>query len=167
VTDKTINTGYDNLIKFLATVGGVGNIPWASGTFGTLPPLALATLVGWRNPEFALLLFPLLALLTTVIGIPVATRAEKIYQKKDSGRIVIDEVAGYFWTIAAIPLWVTPQSFAIVLIGGFFLFRLFDIWKPFPIRNLQNLPGGWGVVIDDVLAGIYANIVLRIILYCC
>ena len=80
------------------------------------------------------------------------------FKRKDDGRIVIDEMMGFFITM----LWVPKTARFIVI--GFFLFRFFDILKPFPIRRLEKkIKGGFGVVLDDVLAGIYANIVLRLI----
>ena len=88
----------------------------------------------------------------------MAGEAEKVFKKKDSRLIVIDEMAGFLVTLFLIP-W-NAKSIA----AGFFLFRLIDIVKPFPIRRLERLPGGWGVVTDDVLAGIYANAILRVIM---
>ncbi len=98
-----------------------------------------------------------LVLLT--LSIYVSQKAEEIYQKKDDQRIVIDEIIGL--QITMLPVAINVLN----LCAAFVLFRIFDIWKPFPIRNLQGLPGGWGVVIDDVAAGIYAGIVLWLLVY--
>lgn len=76
----------------------------------------------------------------------------------DPSRVVVDEVVG-FW----IALFAVPKSLALVAIG-FVLFRVFDIWKPFPIRKIETLPQGWGIMADDILAGIYTNVLLRLVL---
>ncbi len=89
----------------------------------------------------------------------ISGEAEKVFNKKDSRLIVIDEMAGFLVT-----LFLIPWSAKTVVIG-FLLFRLMDIAKPFPIRRIEsNLRGGWGVVGDDVLAGIYANAALRVVM---
>jgi phosphatidylglycerophosphatase A len=142
------------LALLLATWWGVGFCPIASGTAGTIAAI----------PFFLLLsLLPLYAYLPCVLGIGLvacwaAGEAERFFQEQDSKRIVIDEVIGFFITMTALPLtW--PY-----LIGGFCLFRAFDILKPPPIRLIERkVKGGYGVVLDDVLAGIYAQISLRII----
>jgi phosphatidylglycerophosphatase A len=138
----------------LATWWGVGYCPVASGTAGTIAAI----------PFFLLLsLLPLPAYLACVLAISLvacwaAGEAEDIFQEKDSRRIVIDEVVGLFITMTALPpTW--PY-----LLGGFCLFRFFDILKPPPIRLIERkVPGGYGVVLDDVLAAVYAQISLRII----
>ena len=132
----------------------------ATGTFGTLPPLALVLVLALL-PVPAAPLTLALALLTTLLAVPVATRAEALFGEQDSGRIVIDEVAGYFWAVALLPLPHGGWPLLRLLLAAFLLFRLFDIWKPWPVRGLQRLPGGYGVVLDDVVAGLYANLVLR------
>lgn len=97
----------------------------------------------------------------TIFSIFIADRAEKMYQKKDDGRIVIDEVAGFLWTMN----FVSPTILHVGL--GFVLFRLFDILKPYPAVLFQNsLPGGYGIVMDDVASGIYANFVLLLLASC-
>ena len=140
-------------VMFLATGAYVGRIPFASGTFGSLvglPIVYLLSLVDWR----------LAAILTAVLilfSVRVADLAEKQLKAKDPGCIVIDEIAGMCVAMLAIPLTLTTG------IAGFFLFRIFDIIKPPPARQMETiLNGGWGVVMDDVVAGIMANIVLRV-----
>jgi phosphatidylglycerophosphatase A len=96
----------------------------------------------------------LIVIALSALSIYVAGRAEKIYQKKDDQRIVIDEIIGF--QITMLPVAITILHLCV----GFVLFRIFDILKPFPINNLQRLPGGWGVVIDDVAAGIYVGVIL-------
>ena len=137
-------------IKFLACGFGSGLAPVAPGTFGTLAgvPICLFCLPlpwFWRLP---------VVLALTALSIYVSGRAEEIYQKKDDQRIVIDEIIGLQVTMLPAPIT------ALHLFAGFILFRAFDIFKPFPLKNLQNLPGGWGIVMDDVGAGIYAGALL-------
>ncbi len=142
------------LALLLATWWGVGYVPRAPGTAGTIAAI----------PFFLLLsLLPLPGYLVCVLGIGLvacwaAGEAERIFQEQDSQRIVIDEAVGFLVTMTALPpTW--PY-----LIGGFCLFRCFDILKPPPIRLIERkVKGGYGVVLDDVLAGIYAHISLRII----
>lgn len=89
-------------------------------------------------------------------GIPAASRAEVLYGKKDCGRIVIDEFVGYWVAMAFLP------ATAGYMIAAFFAFRFFDILKPFPARMLERrCAGGWGVMLDDVAAGIYANLLMK------
>lgn len=100
----------------------------------------------------------LVALTIFIIGVFAANKVEE-YWGKDNYRVVIDEVAGMYITMMFIPLNITT------LIAGLILFRLFDIIKPFYIRKLEKLPGGVGVMMDDVLAGIYANLVLQLAIF--
>jgi phosphatidylglycerophosphatase A len=145
----------EKLITFLATGFGSGLAPFAPGTMGTLVGVVICLLclpLPW--PMRLLIVIALSAL-----SIYVSGRAEKIYQKKDDQRIVIDEIIGL--QITMLPVAINVLN----LFAGFVLFRIFDILKPFPIGNLQRLPGGWGVVIDDVAAGIYAGLVLWLLVY--
>jgi phosphatidylglycerophosphatase A len=142
------------LVILLATWWGMGYAPVAPGTAGTIAAV----------PFFFLLsLLPFYGYLACVLGIGlvacwVAGEAERIFQEQDSQRIVIDEAVGFLVTMTALPpAW--PY-----LIAGFCLFRCFDILKPPPIRLIERkVKGGYGVVLDDVLAGIYAHIALRIL----
>lgn len=133
-----------------ASVFGAGYFPVASGTFAS----ALAVL-----PYFALRNHPAAYVCATLglcaLGVWTAGETEKILNEKDSHKIVIDEVAGYLIAAAFLP------AHWIYCAGAFVLFRIFDVWKPFPARESQALPGGWGVMTDDVIAGVYANLVLR------
>ena len=140
---------------FLATGGYVGMIPIAPGTFGSM--VGLPILFG-----FSKISLPMAILLTLIIilgAVWAAHHAERQLGTSDPGCIVIDEIAGMCVTLIGIPLtWTTG-------IAGFFLFRLFDIIKPPPVRQLERrLKGGWGVVMDDVAAGVMAHMVLRIAL---
>jgi len=95
-----------------------------------------------------------------VLGIWLSGIAEKeIFKQKDSQHIVIDEVAGYLISMS----FFTLNDYWLYILLGFILFRAFDILKPFPINKLQNLKGGFGVMLDDILAGVYANIILQLI----
>jgi len=98
----------------------------------------------------------LVILLVTLIGIWAAARTEKVQQKKDPSIVVIDEVAGQMIALLSGPFWI--QTWWSIL-TAFILFRLFDIWKPYPVRRLESLESGLGIMADDVLAGVYALIV--------
>jgi len=145
-----------HFISLLATGFGVGYSPIAPGTLGTLIAIPVYYFLS-ENPS------PLYEI--TLIGffflsVWISENTEIFFRKKDDRRIVIDEIMGFLITM----LWVPKTTRFIVI--GFFLFRLFDILKPFPIRRLEKrLKGGYGVVLDDVIAGVYANIILQIISY--
>lgn len=145
----------EKFIKALATGLGSGFAPFAPGTAGTvvaIPIYLIFSPLSWP-------LYLLSALALTFLAIYVSQEAEKIFLKKDAPQIVIDEIAGFMWTMFLL----APTGWHILL--GFAFFRLFDILKPFPARLVQNrLPGGYGVVMDDVAAGIYANLSLQILL---
>ncbi len=145
----------EKFIKALATAFGSGFAPFAPGTVGTvvaIPVYLIFSPLFWP-------LYLLSALALTFLAVYASHEAEKIFQKKDAPQIVIDEIAGFMWAMFL----VNPTARHILL--GFILFRLFDILKPFPARLFQNrLPGGYGIVMDDVAAGIYANISLLILL---
>jgi phosphatidylglycerophosphatase A len=140
--------------KITSTSLGIGYIGKGAGTAA-----AGATCLVWYvvHPD-ALNFVPavIATILITALGIWSGNIVESIWGK-DHNRVVIDEVAGMCITLLWIP--VTPLNILI----GLILFRFFDILKPLFIRKLENLPGGWGVMFDDVLAGVYANIVLQII----
>jgi len=135
------------IIKLLATWGGSGYSPFASGTVGTLAAIPFYLVL-------ANLSLPLYLLTVTAfffLACWVSGRAEVIFGEQDSGKIVIDEVVGYLLTMTAIPL-----HWSYVL-AGFLLFRFFDIVKIPPARWFdQKLKNGYGVVLDDVAAGVYA-----------
>ncbi|MCF7810333.1 phosphatidylglycerophosphatase A [bacterium] len=137
----------------IATLGPVGKLPIAPGTWGS----GVTLLIWWfALAELSPVTMAILIIVLAIIAIPVSGSAEKILGR-DAGSIVIDEVVGQL-----IVLSVCQKSILQGLLA-FFLFRLFDVWKPFPINASQKLKGGLGVVIDDVLAGIYSAIVILII----
>lgn len=140
---------------FVATGGYVGRIPVAPGTFGSLAGLIICFFLSVTSLPTAVVVTIALIL----VAVWASEIAEGILGEKDPGPIVIDEVAGMAVTLVGISFSVTTA------IMGFVLFRLLDILKPPPVRWFQdNLPGGWGVVMDDVAAGIIGNILLRCIL---
>jgi phosphatidylglycerophosphatase A len=136
----------NQVAKGIATALGAGYSPLAPGTCGTLVTLPLA----WALSGVALWVYVLVTAAVIVVGIWAADRADRAWGTEDSGRIVIDEVAGYLVTMTLV-----DRSHWIPLAVGFVVFRALDIGKPPPIRWLdQNLPGGFGVVMDDVAAGV-------------
>jgi phosphatidylglycerophosphatase A len=149
------------LPRMVATVGFVGHSPLAPGTMGSLA----AALVFLLFPSYlSAWSFSLGLAILFIVSVwsaqKVAEAATRQSQtgKVDPHEVVIDEVMGMAVTLAFLPL-------SIKTIGiGFLLFRIFDIIKPFPARRSEKLPGGWGIVMDDVVAGVYANVGLRIIL---
>jgi phosphatidylglycerophosphatase A len=110
-----------------------------------------------------------LALAGSVICVKFAPAAIIATRKSDPGEVVADEVAGQAATYLAIPFFIpavlTPAQLCVITSGGFLLFRLFDILKPWPIRKLEKLPKGWGILADDLLAGVYASIALLIVIF--
>ncbi|MEK6193058.1 MAG: phosphatidylglycerophosphatase A [Deltaproteobacteria bacterium] len=143
-------------VLFFSTGFYSGYIPFAPGTFGTLTALPLCYLLSICSSGGGAVIIIAFILL----AIWLADSSEKLINKKDPGCIVIDEIAGMLVTLAGLPF----NFFTVVM--GFFLFRLLDIFKPFPIRYLERkIPGGAGIVVDDIVAGIIANITLRIIVY--
>ncbi|MFO7570702.1 MAG: phosphatidylglycerophosphatase A [Smithellaceae bacterium] len=143
----------DKLLQILATGFGAGLSPVAPGTAGTLVGV-LVCLISYPLPLLLRLVF---VLAISAGAVYVSHQAEPLFGKKDDQRIVIDEIAGL--QVAMLPVAITGLH----LVMAFVLFRIFDIWKPFPINRLQNLKGGWGVVADDLGAGIYAGICLFLI----
>jgi phosphatidylglycerophosphatase A len=140
---------------FISSCFGVGLIPVAPGTFGTLATIPLAIGLGRLDPLVRgcfLALFILLAVWTSGAG-------AKVLRRDDPSEVVIDEMAGFLVTLFLVPISVASLCF------GFFLFRLFDILKPYPIRRSEKMEGGIGIVLDDLLAGVYANLCLRLILF--
>jgi len=140
----------EKIIKILATGFGSGLSPFAPGTMGTLLgiPVCLVCLpLTWPARLFFVIILSALAIF-------ISGRAETLYLRKDDQRIVIDEIVGF--QVAMLPVAITGLN----ICAAFALFRLFDILKPFPVNKLQDLPGGLGVVIDDVGAGIYAGVIM-------
>jgi len=146
--------GFQNKVIIFFTTGFyIGHIPYAPGTFGTIPGIFLCyVLSNLYTVAAAVVVAGFIAL-----SIGIAGKSARILGAKDPGCIVIDEIAGMAVTL----LWLPFNLYSVV--AGFILFRLFDILKPWPVGYLdRNLSGGFGIVMDDVAAGILANIVLRL-----
>ena len=143
----------DRAVVFLATGAMIGFVPVAPGTFGTLLGIPIAFgLAQVAVPAAVILLLALTAASAWISG-----QAERIFGSKDPGRIVIDEIVGMAVTLVGLPL-----NLATVC-AGFIVFRCLDILKPPPIRWFDShIKGGWGVVLDDVVAGVMANMVIRL-----
>lgn len=142
------------LIEILATFFYFGKIPFAPGTWGTIATIPLWYALSFLNPIW----YMAITFVIVILGIFIAEAYEKTLGVHDSKTIVIDEVAGFLITMTWLPR--TWQS----LVLGFILFRFLDIVKPPPIRQLdQKIQGGVGVMLDDVAAGIIANIALQIV----
>jgi phosphatidylglycerophosphatase A len=135
----------------VASVGGAGYAPIASGTVGSF----VAAIALWLIPFSPTALLATLVVVT-IAGVWAGSRVERALDAKDPGVIVIDEVAGMFLAVLFLPRTLP------VLASAFLLFRLFDIWKPYPARQIQALHGGLGVMLDDLIAGAYALAVLVI-----
>jgi phosphatidylglycerophosphatase A len=144
----------------VATFFGVGRIKPGPGTWGSLATVILWGLASVRIPTGSRAWATIVAAaVVTLIGIPAATLVSRACGAKDPQFIVVDEVAGQLVALVAVPLaWKT-------FLAGFILFRIFDIWKPFPIRRLERLPEGTGIVVDDLGAGIYALVIMHLLLH--
>lgn len=139
------------LAEIISTIFYIGYFPIASGTLGSAIGVIIYYLV---KDNYAVYL--LTAVLLFVIGFFSSHIYEGFSQKKDPHEVIIDETASVFIAYLFIPF-----SFKTLIIG-FLLYRLFDIIKPPPARKLENLPGGFGIMLDDLIAGLYTNIILRI-----
>jgi len=166
--------GFTDYLALAVATCGVGYFPIAPGTLGSMVGVLLYLAVwSWLyrvlenqaargrlsllyifTPQLAIML--LLIFIVSVVGIWAATRAEKVIQKKDPSIVVIDEVAGQMIALLSGPFWL-PTWWSVLT--AFILFRAFDIWKPYPIRRLEALESGLGIMADDLLAGVYALIV--------
>ena len=129
----------------ISTLFGLGYYSKMPGTLGTLAALLVLMVLGRVGP--------ILLLATIVVGTVAADRYAKATGKEDPGEVIVDEVAGYWVSVYGL-----DPSFGIV---GFFLFRIVDILKPFPVRTMERLPGGVGIMADDICGGVLANVLLR------
>jgi phosphatidylglycerophosphatase A len=144
------------LAVFLATVAYCGYFPIAPGTVGSAAGLVVYLLVWWtQSPivEVALIVAAFAA------GTWAATHAERYFGGIDPGPVVIDEVLGMLVTLAFIPAGWSA------MLAGFVLFRVFDVIKPFPADRLEKFHGGFGIMADDAMAGVYANLALRVLMW--
>lgn len=140
------------LIRLIATGFYTGYSPFISGTVGSLVGIPLYFCLNL----FSSGLYLLSIAVCFVGGVWICSRAEEIYNEKDSSRIVWDEVTGYLVAMFGLD----PTLFTILLV--FFIFRIMDIIKPWPISLTEQLPGGWGIMLDDVLAGLVTNLLIRV-----
>jgi phosphatidylglycerophosphatase A len=144
------------LAVFVATVAYCGYFPFAPGTVGSAAGLAVYLLVWWSQSPFVEV--GLIAALFAA-GVWAGTTAERYFGGIDPGPVVIDEVVGMLITLAFIPVGWSGA------LAGFVLFRIFDVIKPFPADRLESLHGGFGVMADDAMAAIYANLSLRLVMW--
>ncbi len=156
------------LSLFIATACGLGYLPKAPGTWGSLAAIPIYYWIVTRFPlatvserptvaastEWAVVTALPVAIAIALLGLWSSNRAARFSGKKDPQFVVIDEVSGQFLTYLVA---LAPANWKYLLLG-FILFRLFDIWKPFPARQAESLPGGWGIMTDDWIAGIYAGL---------
>ena len=141
------------LIRLISSFFFIGYSPYAPGTIGSLAGLGLYLILS----QHSLRLYCLILGLLFITGILIGKKAEEAFGKKDCRKFVLDEVCGMLIALAMVPFGL------FYIITGFILFRLFDILKPFPAKLAEKLPHGWGVMLDDVVAGIYTNLALQII----
>src|ERR1700687_3645422 len=146
-------------VTLVATFFGAGRLNPGPGTWGSLATLLVWALASSQIPVANRAWATIIAAAAvTIIGIPAATLVARSAGLKDPQFVVIDEVAGQLVALIAVPLaWKT-------FLAGLILFRVFDIWKPFPIRRLERLPEGTGIVVDDLGAGFYALAIMHLLL---
>lgn len=147
---------------WLATCGGLGYFPIAPGSLGALVGLGLVVALA-RLPVpdlWASVIVAAAALLILALGVPAATSAEAYFGRKDPGHVIIDEVIGQM-----VVLVVTPRVGWKWLLAAYLLFRVFDVIKPFPARRLERLRGGWGIMLDDFAAGVWALVAFGLLRY--
>ncbi|WP_321492055.1 phosphatidylglycerophosphatase A [uncultured Desulfobacter sp.] len=148
----------EKIILFIATGFGLGRVPFAPGTFGTLAGLPLIGTMAWLATASIPGAVGLFLVGVVLFSIWISQEAEILIGGKDPGSVVIDEMAGYCVTMTLVP--VTMFTLA----AGFIVFRCFDILKPFPIRWFEeNFSGGAGIVLDDLTAGVLAAFLLKAI----
>ena len=154
----------------LTSCFGLGLLPLCPGTWGSLPPAVIFALMCLFGVSSGLISITMaaLALAGSVICVVFAPAAIAATGKSDPGEVVADEFAGQAVTFLAIPFFITAdistRQILIITALGFLLFRIFDIVKPWPIRKLEKLPRGWGILADDILAAVFAAILLLLCL---
>lgn len=143
---------FDKMSLFIAQGAYSGRVPVAPGTAGSAVGVLLYLLLNELSP----LWYGAACIGVTVLGTWAAGYADRILGTKDSPTIVIDEIAGFL-----VAMFLVPFAWGYI-IAGFILFRIFDILKPWPLKRLQDIPGGPGVMLDDIGAAVYANVILQI-----
>ena len=150
--NKILRSSANTVFTYIATIGFLGYIPFAPGTIGSLFALCLFLLT-----DLSVYIHFSLIIIGALLGSYASTVAEKMLKEKDSKKIIIDEFVGFYVSVLYL-----PKTLALT-ISAFLLFRFFDILKPLFISKLEKtLSNGLGVMADDILAGIYTNIVLQI-----
>lgn len=174
--DKRKPSGFLDYASLAITTFGVGYIPGAPGTYGSAVAVAFYVLISWMHENSAFMhsiaggspaylsafswaINGILLAIFAIIGIAASDRACSLLGDEDASEAVVDEVMGQLVTFAFIPFVLSWQ----LILAGFLLFRIFDIWKPYPINDLQALKGGLGICADDLVAGVYAGLVLAVI----
>jgi len=146
----------ERLALAVASGFGSGLVPFASGTAGSL--VAVPLVIGWRHWAGDGAPYLLGCLLWAALAVICAGVAVRVWREPDPARVTVDEIAGMFVTFIGVPLsWLS-------VLAGLFFFRLYDVLKPFPARRLERLPGGWGVTLDDLVAGLYAAATIHLLL---
>ena len=148
------------LAIWIATAGGAGYFPIAPGTAGSAVGVLIVVGISLLHLSrlWSSVVVGLVSLLLFAAGVWAAGEAERFFGRADPGEVVIDEVVGQMLTLLAL-----PRATWKWLLGGFLLFRAFDILKPFPARQAERFPRGWGIMVDDVVAGLYGLAVLSIL----
>jgi phosphatidylglycerophosphatase A len=187
-TDAASTKSRPSVALLLATAGGLGYLPKAPGTWGSVGGVALIILASigaaatppgdYQHRDYDIYLHVGVFLLTCIVGVWCASAAARYWNTHDPQRVVIDEVSGQYLAImlgCGVPYFVPHRAIQSSPLGnitwhsaldwkylllGFILFRAFDIWKPFPARQAESFPGGWGIMADDWAAGFYAAICL-------
>jgi len=149
----------DRFIRVFVTGLGVGYLPLAPGTWASLATLLLVLGVHWLLPLHETIVLGSLVALLTFPAVVLSTRFSRSEGDPDPSKVVIDEILGQMLCLLFVPV------SAVSLGAGFLLFRFFDIVKPFPVRSSEKLPGGMGIVCDDLIAGLYAGLCLKILIW--
>ncbi len=149
----------DRFIRAFVTGGGVGYLPLAPGTWASLATLLPVVAVHWLFPLHETIVLGSLVALLTFPAMVFSTRFSRSEGDPDPSKIVIDEILGQMLCLLFVPV------SAVSVGAGFLLFRFFDIFKPFPVRNSEKLPGGIGIVCDDLIAGLYAGLCLKLLVF--
>ena len=156
--------------RLLTSCFGLGWLPQAPGTWGSLPPVIIFGLISQMHAPAVIISIVMVALTIagSIVCVKFAPALIAATGKTDPREVVADELAGQAITFLVSPLLaisaVSSRDVWVAAVLGFFLFRLFDIAKPWPIRKLEKLPGGWGVLADDLMAGVFAAVVLQIVI---
>ena len=173
---STQKKSFTDFLALAVSTSGVGYLPLAPGTWGSL--VGVAIYLGYRHlhehsriilldanwvyQQYNAILFATTAVLLAgfcILAIWASRKTEKIHGQKDSQKIVVDEIIGQLIVFTFVPFAIDRW----LVVVGFVLFRVFDIWKPYPVKAVENLPGGIGVCADDIVAGVYGGICLAII----